>query len=150
MCVSRRIERDASASAARFFFKVMRSVFATIVTDHAIVAVRVIEVVFVRVVYRVHAFEHVPGTTPDSTVGDGATSASPRSVRANSVFQSQTHAHPLDARLGFLPRAPNARATPEPTRPHHPRRAFATRLRDLIRDSTSPAPTTKHLRIMFT
>ena len=97
MCVSRRIERDASASAARFFFKVMRSVFATIVTDHAIVAVRVIEVVFVRVVYRVHAFEHVPGTTPDRPSAT-ARLPLPHALCARIPFFNHKRTHTLSTR----------------------------------------------------
>lgn len=57
------------------------------------------------------------------------------STRLRSVIQSQTHAkkHPLDARLEFLPRAPNARATPKlpsrkPTRPHPPNRQCSRRV----------------------
>ena len=159
VCIDVCIERDTSASAASsaraprrrrslrravFFFLVMRSVFATSVTDHESSSLGV------GVVYRVHAFDHVL-TTPDRPAATARLPLPHRLLCARIPCFNHKRTHTLSTRDSGSCRARLMRAR-RPSRrvlitPAAPSRRAPSRFDSRF---DSPAPTTKHLRIMFT
>ena len=79
--------------------------------------------------YRVHAVAHA---IPETPVNSRRRRRSEYALTFRHSITNARKKHPLDARLEFLPRAPNARATPKlpsrkPTRLHPPNRQCSRR-----------------------